>query len=345
VFPSLVQHDYGLIVVVIVAYFTQATVDYLGTIDDIPNVGDLKVPPDLFITRAPESKTPKIRKGGRPRGRTRDGNSTPSTVTRRYASYPAPTGSSPQSDMIVVPQLRSYAPYQQHGVEYGQAPFHHVSHVPADHAPNLDPLSPFSNTRIGLVHQLEEVYSPPHADTCHHSLSLEHSNESHPFHQTFGVESGRQYYDSPTSVSSCSSPVHYSEDSPGYFRPTSTTMELSFDTTSPRHPSSPPRQSYTERQSNVRAEIQVPANQSSYFPPLTTEGHNGSSQALGTFSRVPFYDAIPREAEGYYDETREGLAAHHCVGLAPLQVIQRPHPSKRDPLDDRALRSLRPSKS
>ncbi|KAN0091601.1 Gti1/Pac2 family domain containing protein [Tylopilus felleus] len=65
------------------AYFTQATVDELGTIDDIPGVAELVVPEGTFQS----TRVGKNRKGDDTRART-DVFKVPSSVTRTYAAFP-----------------------------------------------------------------------------------------------------------------------------------------------------------------------------------------------------------------------------------------------------------------
>ncbi|KAL1721906.1 Gti1/Pac2 family-domain-containing protein [Schizophyllum commune] len=73
----------------ITAYFTQNTVDRLNTVDDLPAVGSLVVPDGLF----------KSTRVGKSRNRqTDDGHSKPSTtVHRTYAAFPSPHSSLPVS--------------------------------------------------------------------------------------------------------------------------------------------------------------------------------------------------------------------------------------------------------
>lgn len=88
------------------AYFTQASVDYLDTIDRIPGVGELIVPDGLFrSTRVPKRKPDEQQSAKR---------TVPSPVkppppstTRTYAPYP-PTDNSPPAG----PSMEMFQPYQ-----------------------------------------------------------------------------------------------------------------------------------------------------------------------------------------------------------------------------------------
>ena len=67
------------------AYFTQATVDQLNTINEIPRVAALQVPEGLFQS----TRTGKSRKSDNDeaRGRTKDVFQ-PTTTVRKYAAFP-----------------------------------------------------------------------------------------------------------------------------------------------------------------------------------------------------------------------------------------------------------------
>ncbi|ESK90893.1 hypothetical protein Moror_16479 [Moniliophthora roreri MCA 2997] len=87
------------------AYFTQATVDQLGTVDDIPGVGNLIVPEDHF-------KSTRIKKGANKTDESASqaaetGHS--SSSSRTFAPFPAPV--SPTQNTSPVQTIHMFQPY------------------------------------------------------------------------------------------------------------------------------------------------------------------------------------------------------------------------------------------
>ncbi|KAH7924214.1 hypothetical protein BV22DRAFT_966209, partial [Leucogyrophana mollusca] len=107
------------------AYFTQATVDQLGTIDDIPSVADLVVPNGAFQS----TRVSKNRKGDDARPRPSDVlKTTSSSVTRTYAPFPAAYPVQPATFAEGSPSMYSHAqnPYRTSSTHSTQSPsFHH----------------------------------------------------------------------------------------------------------------------------------------------------------------------------------------------------------------------------
>ncbi|KAF8445057.1 Gti1/Pac2 family-domain-containing protein, partial [Boletus edulis BED1] len=99
------------------AYFTQATVDELGTIDDIPGVAELVVPEGTFQS----TRVGKNRKGDDTRART-DVFKVPSSVTRTYAPFPAayPTQPYPGPSSPTVSPQSCHSPAFHHSCEIQQ---------------------------------------------------------------------------------------------------------------------------------------------------------------------------------------------------------------------------------
>ncbi|KAH6914411.1 hypothetical protein BKA70DRAFT_666148 [Coprinopsis sp. MPI-PUGE-AT-0042] len=91
------------------AYFTQGTIDQLGTVDDIPGIGELVVPDGLFkSTRVSKSRSKNEDRG--------ESGSKSSTVTRTYAAFPSPYPSRPpntDSSAINTQPVLMYEPYQK----------------------------------------------------------------------------------------------------------------------------------------------------------------------------------------------------------------------------------------
>ncbi|XP_006460729.1 hypothetical protein AGABI2DRAFT_192340, partial [Agaricus bisporus var. bisporus H97] len=126
------------------AYFTQATVDQLGSIDDIRNVRDLDVPDGLF-------NSTRVTKARNKADETRSGESSKSAS--RYAPFPVPTHpNQPESSG----QVLMYQPY----------PNHDVSAMP----PTEDPVEPhttagasnFSTNNLAKLTLQDSDFHPPY---------------------------------------------------------------------------------------------------------------------------------------------------------------------------------------
>ncbi|KAG5221365.1 Gti1/Pac2 family-domain-containing protein [Salix suchowensis] len=278
------------------AYFTQATVDQLGTVDDIDGVGNLEVPDGLFkSTRV--SKNRKGEESGRP------GES-------NYTSPDPPPRLSPAA-----------------GPQYGE-----YSQPPA--------LSERSWSSTSSTHRNSDAYysdDPNSPEGSYRSLAPPHSHTSQPPSQPQSVYSA----DSPRT------PVDAHQPLP----PWPVTLGTEINRSDVRAPYSS-RHYVTERSYT-------------YFPPTAVESHPSvprthsphdhrpasTNSAFATHA-VPqivvpeaTYDAPSPTSSIESDERRGSVGPSRRVDLAPLHALQRSHPYRRDPVDDRALRRLGPRSS
>ncbi|KAF8550853.1 hypothetical protein OG21DRAFT_1468166 [Imleria badia] len=324
------------------AYFTQATVDELGTIDDIPGVAELVVPEGSFQS----TRVGKNRKVDDTRART-DVFKVPSSVTRTYAAfhtaYPAqPTpypGPSPpmfhQEPCRVSPQA-SHPPPSHHPSEIQQYS------IPPPLPPlgvlhTLPPLRPeaedieYKFRRPSLPGLPDHQPNPPSRDrraTFDQGRSADYSSIPHP-------PPPRHAAALPTS-----SPV---EDRDAQYRP-----ELACT-----YPSSLPESTSTfDRPSSSVGMFQsIPdtasqdGNAFAYNSPATAAtqpSHNNYSQISLPPPAQLFRSEPPTQLYAVRtSEDHAGSIGPSRVDLAPLHSLQR-RPYRRDPVDDMALRSLGP---
>ncbi|KAG2112077.1 Gti1/Pac2 family-domain-containing protein [Suillus clintonianus] len=324
------------------AYFTQATVDELGTIDNIPGVADLVVPEGTFQS----TRVGKTRKGEDSRSRSDVLKTTNSTVTRTYAPFPTAYSSQP-SHYPNSPQS-SYSqsddpyrsglgqPTQQFRPPISDIPQYSVPPPPPP--PSLPPLRPsydddykYRRPSLPTIPQSEHSsafygrrssadYSasgtiPPLArtrtDTSLKPFAEYHaSNDHHGSSPAFGASMNY-----PHTSSSSTSGAHRASEDPYSSRPS---FSCSFNVR-PSH-SPPPSPSY----------------HSASFP----SPHNTPHILLPPPAQLFRSDPPPQyEVASAADPSSIGPQR---VGLAPLHSLQRSHPYKRDPVDDRALRLLGP---
>ncbi|KAJ7282724.1 Gti1/Pac2 family-domain-containing protein [Mycena rebaudengoi] len=114
------------------AYFTQTTVDRLGTVDELRHVGSLDVPPGTFTS----TRVSKLK------GRNSDANgTTQSSVTRTYAAFPSPMAhAAPSAKTSALgqntPSVQMYEPYPK-----AQSHPHPYYSPTESYTPTLPPLS------------------------------------------------------------------------------------------------------------------------------------------------------------------------------------------------------------
>lgn len=348
------------------AYFTQATVDQLGTVDDIDGVGNLEVPDGLFkSTRV--SKNRKGEESGRPGESSSVGPS--SAPSRTYSAFPTPysnhlsqpgTPSGSQS-------LHMYQPYPNTNYTPGyHSPVYSPAAAPRTTLPPLsrnytspDPpprLSPAAGPQYGeysqppamserswsstsSTHRNSDAYysdDPNSPAGSYRSLAPPHSHTSQPPSQPQSVYSA----DSPRT------PVDAHQPLP----PWPVTLGTEINRSDVRAPYSS-RHYVTERSYT-------------YLPPTAVDSHPSiprahsphdhrpasMNSAFATHAVPPIvvpeatYDA-PSPTSSMESDERRGSVGPRRVDLAPLHALQRSHPYRRDPVDDRALRRLGPRSS
>jgi hypothetical protein len=405
------------------AYFTQATVDQLGTVDDITGVCDLVVPSGLFQS----TRVGKNRKVDDP---SRNVNDTlkpvmTSSVTRTYAPFPAAypnrrrsrspqnTGSSKLYEAhqnisnVHVPPIYSEAQITQYS-----AP----SAAPLPQNPPLPPLrdlhQPSFDVRrqyVPPISQHVSGYSPQYLYDRPSSVDHVAPGTEQASHRAAGVIAGNPK-SSPNQVglSPASSPLHIphrNQTHPAYTSDSETVARCDTHSLSRRpsnlwysHPNShlddhadtipirtemttypvrtsyppllepsisvPPTLSYSQSetlsyvslqsdpQSQMQPQIppQLPSHTylskshslSSSSPSSTTQHSSPCTES----SYFPSFESYHLgESCGIDMESRRGSIGPSRVDLAPLHALQRNHPYRRDPVDDRALRMLGPRSS
>ena len=360
------------------AYFTQATVDDLGTVDDIPGFQDLIVPSGLF----------KSTRVGKNRGRgdehmpraNETSSKTSTTVTRTYAPFPSPLynhyprqSKSPTSESVMM-----YEPYENSclsGYPYAHDPSPRYS-MPAsapDRDHSLPPIQGYSDGtaasspamgylsisnpmhsnvhpvagspahaqgasvaatschisarptshRPPLIHQSTAVYPPPppsHRSPSPAALNITHAED------TYTDRSPGFYFPSEAPPTYTDRPVHGSSTTYSY--PTiRTTLDVSGT-------SQPARYCNSTDSGPSHHEFQIATSQPSPphcpLPPLRIDPF------------PPSYELLPTEPSNL--EGRRGSIGPDR-DLAPIYALTRPHPYRRDPLDDKTLRLLTPRSS
>ncbi|KAG6375705.1 hypothetical protein JVT61DRAFT_3280 [Boletus reticuloceps] len=313
------------------AYFTQATVDELGTIDDIPGVAELVVPEGTFQS----TRVGKNRKGDDTRART-DVFKVPSSVTRTYAPFPAayPTQPYPGLSSPTVSPQSSHSPA-----------FHHPCEIPQYSIP--PPLPPLGNlhTLPPLRPEIEDVeckYRRPSLPTI---SDYQPSAQSRDRRVTFDQVQSADFSSIPNPPSlprhavPTASPV---EDRDAHYRPGLACT----------YPSS-----LRESTSN----FDRPTSTVGIFQPIPdTPGQDENALAYNpqaTAAVQPSHNnypqiSLPPPAQLFRSEPPQlypvrtsddpaGAIGTSRVDLAPLHSLQR-RPYRRDPVDAMALRSLGP---
>lgn len=357
------------------AYFTQTTVDDLGTIDDILGVQELVPPPGLF-------KSTRVGKGrGKPDeqvAQTSDASSKPpTTLTRTYAPfptlhnrYPSQSESPPASESVMMYEPYENLAYTSYANSDGRSP-RYASPPPPQHHQSVSPISPPQPSHF-------TQYS--HTTTPATSYSLQTST----FHPMPSTSTQVQRRRSPVIANMPTPSASY--ELPSHHQPPSiySAMPQVPRSQSPTYPTGPPIQPvYTDVPPRLYSpknippvhpidRMQAPASSYAYsdpnsqyippdhpetLPPLHTTLSNyadlipsvsvpiyGAQQLVRPISDHvhPSYELLPGDPR-----TSEGRRG--SIGpdrdLAPIYALTRAHPYRRDPLDDKTLRLLTPRSS
>jgi len=335
------------------AYFTQATVDRLGTVDDIPGVRELIVPNGIFKSTRSSKNRNKSDEPGRPV----DKPKLPSAATRTYAPFPspalyptsnpsqpniAPSQEAPSSSLPYTDHL-AYNQYyqtqvQSHLSEFFNQAFHTFGHEGAHVLPTI-PTS--QDHYLQQATPKHEIYTkaiddssqaryvsmprnnPPPYTPARHPMELESTPESPTYARGPSI-------DSPLHPVTCSRGYEPTSDVHGAMSANTVdnqsyvyglqAMQISDPTTHPLPYSRLDAYSDTDNQEG-----------SPNLPPLhVVEGIQASVNAMAT----PSDALIPGEGR----KPTVGPNRH----LVPLHSLTRPCPYRREPLDDKTLRLLRP---
>lgn len=319
------------------------TVDQLGTIDDIPSVAELVVPEGTFQS----TRVGKNRKGDDTRART-DVFKIPSSVARTYAAFPAaypaqPTPYPGPSSPTLTREPCRVSPQASHSPA-----FHHPSEVPQYSMP--PPLPP-----LGALHTLPPLR--PEAEDIEYKFRRSSLPGIPNYHPNAPGKDRRATSDQGRSADypSIPNPAPLSRHTAGF--PTSSPVEDRGAQYRPEvactYPSSP-RESIST--------FDRPSSTVGVFQPIPDTGDQDENSfaynSQATSATQPPHNSysqisLPPPAQLFRSEPPTQLYAVRTsddsagaigptrVDLAPLHSLQR-RPYRRDPVDDMALRSLRP---
>jgi hypothetical protein len=342
------------------AYFTQTTVDRLGTVDDIRDVHELEVPPGMFTS---------TRMGKRRTADSEAASSSQSTVSRVYAAFPSPLpplaprpakpgpSTSTAARASSPPSVRMYEPYSR--PESRTRP----SQSPTTYYSSREPQS--------YSHPTPSSSQPP---TLHYSYPSPPNNNftasppnDPPYNYT--RQSGGDY-----SRSDSRSDIPEHPPAPTLAQPYSSVRVRLHPSVNSRlqQPQPQPQQAsggwitspmvpYQPRQGSPRSDYTSSSSSSSSYasspsaplyplyspgPALYDSGSDGPDSRTLPRLQMPVDPAPAILISSVADsELRRGDVGPCRRDLAPLNSLTRLHPYRRDPTDDRALRLLDPRPS
>ncbi|KAJ7467164.1 hypothetical protein FB451DRAFT_1260301 [Mycena latifolia] len=345
------------------AYFTQKTVDGLGTVDDIEDVRKLDVPAGMFTsTRVGKRKHAEVEAASQP------------AVTRVYAPFPsplpplAPRPAKPGRSTSTIrrapsPSVKMYDPYSRPSSQVPQPQSPAPYYGPAASQSYPPPSPPASHPPTLHYLYTPNVYSPP----TQHNYTRQ-DDESYSRSDPAPLE----HPSAPTSVQPYSPPYIsgiFSNDRMRLPTPTPYPPASTYPNPQPQHPHPQPQQPsggwytspmvpYQPRQDSPRSDFtSSPSSSSSYqsssspavpsyppvqlyspeptiFAPLSGGGSNTRSLPRITPDPLPAILLSPTSSQrrGEIGPSRD---------LPPLNSL-RAHPYRRNPTDDEALRLLGP---
>ena len=332
------------------AYFTQATVDSLGTVDDIPVLKDLVVPEGLFkSSRRTKTRSSRANTTSRPSEGSPDlsGQVSSSGKTGGSISPVAEPSSTPNRPTLQIAAHQSTSPLNQglpppspypQDLFNGQSPnypglppnpapsaqhdayarLYGDSYTPSPQAPegfHIPPAPQVQPQHVPLGYNWPTVPMSPSDNTCPspypYPVLVASQNVDSTFHGS-PAHSQVYVYASASQASPSSLYHHYRTVSPAL--------------------SHAPSQFSTSSQSQSSSESDSPAPR-----PIS--------------ARTPFFSPEPlssgqlsADIETKFEPvTLEGMQEHDGgldVGLAPLSKLKRFHPYRRDPMDDLFVNSL-----
>ncbi|KAG9309226.1 Gti1/Pac2 family-domain-containing protein [Chiua virens] len=310
------------------AYFTQATVDQLGTIDDIPGVAELVVPEGTFQS----TRVSKNRKPDDSRARS-DVFKVPSSVTRTYA--PFPTAYPAQSTPYPGPSHPTFTqePYRVSPQASHPPAFRHSSEIPQYSVP--PPLPP-----LGTLHTLPPLRSE--VDDVEYKYRRP-SLPAIPDYQANAPGRDRRIaFDQDRSVeySSMINPVSLSRPTPPLDSPVEDRGSACAYANSLREPTS----NFVRPIGEVFQQLPDGASQDDNA--FAYSSHATIQNSYSQISLPPPAQLFPSDPPTQLYAVRPSEDAAGSIGpsrvdLAPLHSLQR-RPYRRDPVDDRVLRSLGP---
>ncbi|PAV18444.1 hypothetical protein PNOK_0528600 [Pyrrhoderma noxium] len=357
------------------AYFTQATVDRLQTVDDIPHLAGLEVPPSKYIST----------RLGKPRRNEDTSNNTsihPSqhdvfrpnnlSAARTYAPFPlpyqvtSPTHHQTVNHPYVTDTNRQYPghlhldyPQQPHGRPNAQRDYYgpasaHGSHY-LDNSLTLPPIGTVSNSGANPALRHTTEYTSPQQGYYQQQRQFIEGHPSHqqsyaPYSPPSDHQRGTLQLPTPVSSSSHSplySPHEYPESSSVYSGPAS---GLPFHPTSSASTNYPQNYCPTpDERGRLPPPITIPTRHSQLPSPLSrSPGEHSYSYSPRRTSHPPPISDARDDHSATFDSASPPQSPVSAVSsvstpggkqlnLAPLRTLVRAHPYKRDKFDDRAL--------
>ncbi|KAF9218790.1 hypothetical protein BS17DRAFT_790659 [Gyrodon lividus] len=350
------------------AYFTQATVDQLGTIDDIHGVAELVVTEGTFQS----TRVNKNRKGDDTRLRSDVLKAPTSSVTRTYAAFPAAYPVQPSPYPGPSAPAFTQEPYRLGAQASHGSPCHHSSEIPQysvppplPHLGALHILPPLRSESEDVEYKFRRPSLPglpdyqPNAFDRRASIDYSSSPSDHSGTSSGGRRTAHDRHSHYSSIPAPSPIARHGTGLPGSSVSSDRGSEYSARNTLPctyRSSSREPlgSQSTLERPSSTIGTFQpIPKGSDcegtpyTYSPPTTstvyTPPHNVSQISLPPPAQL-FRSGPPShlyEVPSSPEHTATGIGPSR-VDLAPLHSLQRRHPYYRDPMDDKALRLLGP---
>ncbi|KAK7005979.1 camp-independent regulatory protein pac2 [Favolaschia claudopus] len=314
------------------AYFTQSTVDHLGTVDDLEAVRNLEVPSGMFTsTRVGKRKNT-------------DADASTSNVSRIYAAFPAlaprPTPT-PAGPRIPSPSIQMYDPYSRPPSRPQQPPSPVAAYTPDPQpsAPRPDPRPSSQPPELHFSYPSPQNFSEP--PPPYQSPIYPRQSPVRP--QSYGNNNSAT--SSYATTRATHRPLHREHSPEPQPQPASggwyTAPLASFH----HQRSDSPRSDYHSGSSSSSSSYaSSPGTQ--LYPLLPgSDSESGGNGGGGTDPRSLPRLLIPNEPPPVNllhdaDDRREDSMRRD---LAPLHSL-RLHPYRRDPTDDKALRLLGPGR-
>ncbi|KDR75102.1 hypothetical protein GALMADRAFT_122689 [Galerina marginata CBS 339.88] len=342
------------------AYFTQATIDQLGSIDDNALVRDLLVPDGMF----------KSTRVGKSRNKTDDSNRSDAaraatTVPRTYAPFPTPYQYQAQSGSPSMTPVLMHEPYQtSRQPEQLQSPVYEQSPSPVSPQSQVAYVSnhgPYSSLSSSSPSYMDQGYSmsptsvpqpvplPSHGSRSYTIPSMRVADDqSH-----FSSRGSPSSWDNPTTL--YQRPRYYPNEHARSASPyASASSYISADNPSAMSPHAYNSPMPTPQASNNNGNNLYSPSYSLHsaltLPPPTADSRAYALSPLQIPDRLPSQSSSYTHPQSFHmqpspnsDLAMEEDDMSHEASLAPLDILRRPRPVmfRRDPSDEKTLRLLR----
>ncbi|KAF7343227.1 hypothetical protein MVEN_01754100 [Mycena venus] len=332
------------------AYFTQTTVDQLGTVDDIPEVRALVVPSGIFTS---------TRVGKRKNADSDSASQT--TVARFYAPFPSPlpplaprpVKSTSVADRPPSPSVRMYEPYSR---PQSRTQVQSPTKSPTTYGPESQPYAHAgpSTSQLRLHYSYPsppQNSSPPASSSSHNYTRRTGSDYSQPgpeIHERPPVPTSAQPYSNDTAAPHCTfsttrvclaphrSANHESQPQPQPEQTSGRWITSPMVSYQPR--SGSPRSDYNSSSSSSSSYASSPTAPLHPLLPEFEPGSNGPDILSLSHLQMPI-DPTPTVLVSSPTDHSERAGDRD---LAPLNSLTRFHPYRRDPTDEKTLRLLEP---